>query len=612
MSDTTRRPYFVTTPIYYVNDRPHIGHCYTTTLADVVARAQRLIGRDVFFLTGTDEHADKVSRAAHERGLTPQAWADQNAARFRDAFAFMRIDCNDFVRTTEPRHKDRASAYIARLVEQGDIALGDYEGWYDPGQEEYVTESTAKEHNYNSPVTGRPLEKRTEQNYFFDLPKYADWLQGEIESGRLKVLPEARKNEVLGRIKQGLNKVPVSRRINPEDPPHVRDWGIRMPGDPEHRVYVWIEALCNYLSVMDNELAPATADEEGGPRRKWWPKAEDNDPDAPAEIVHLMAKDILWFHAVIWPCMLHALEEKVPDAVYAHAYFIAEGRKMSKSLGNFIEIDDLKAYADRYSVDAVRWYLATQGPGGSTDADFAYQRFVEVYNADLANGIGNATSRVANMIEKYFEGFVPDPKNIVGLGAARVDKSEERPVLVQESLAQYRADVREHREVYSDIFEFDWELLAKSYSDRHLNNFELAHYLGFGSRLAARVDSYINETRPFSIAKALDDEPIAGGIPNRVWLGAILYHCAEALRIASLFLYPAMPDKMAELWRDWGCNHLTDPTDADSSFKAPLHELAKWAGDYSLKPGERLCKGDALFMRADPKLDPPAMLKPAE
>jgi methionyl-tRNA synthetase len=583
MSDTTRRPYFVTTPIYYVNDRPHIGHCYTTTLADVVARAQRLIGRDVFFLTGTDEHADKVSRAAHERGLTPQAWADQNAARFRDAFAFMRIDCNDFVRTTEPRHKDRASAYIAKLVEQGDIALGDYEGWYDPGQEEYVTESTAKEHNYNSPVTGRPLEKRTEQNYFFDLPKYAEWLQGEIESDRIKVLPEARKNEVLGRIKQGLNKVPVSRRINPEDPPHVRDWGIRMPGDPEHRVYVWIEALCNYLSVMDNELTPATADEEGGPRRKWWPKAEDNDPDSPAEIVHLMAKDILWFHAVIWPCMLKALGETPPDAVYAHAYFIAEGRKMSKSLGNFIEIDDLKAYADRYSVDAVRWYLATQGPGGSTDADFAYQRFVEVYNADLANGIGNATSRVANMIEKYFEGFVPE-------GIANAIPNPKHEV----------ANPRNAAKMYCDQF------------GEAANNLQLDVCVQLGIMLVADVDRYINDTRPFSLAKALDEASMYEGITNRTALQIILYECAEALRIASLFLYPAMPDKMAALWRDWGCNHLTDPTDADSSFKAPLHELAKWAGDYSLKPGERLCKGDALFMRADPKLDPPAMLKPAE
>lgn len=193
---TASRPYYVTTPIYYVNDRPHIGHCYTTTLADVAARAQRLIGRDVFFLTGTDEHADKVSKAAHERGKTPIEWADENAARFEDAFAFMRISNDDFVRTTEPRHKERASAYIKRLMKQGDIALGDYEGWYDVSQEEYVTESTAKENDFKSPVTGRPLEKRVEQNYFFDLPKHAEWLETRINSGELRIVPEARKNEV--------------------------------------------------------------------------------------------------------------------------------------------------------------------------------------------------------------------------------------------------------------------------------------------------------------------------------------------------------------------------------------------------------------------------------
>ncbi|MEO1512720.1 MAG: class I tRNA ligase family protein, partial [Planctomycetota bacterium] len=378
--DPHSNPYYVTTPIYYVNDRPHIGHCYTTLLADVAARAQRLLGRDVFFLTGTDEHAEKVSKAAAERGLAPIDWATQNAERFKDAFGLMDFSHDDFVRTTEDRHKDRASAYIARLMELGEIELGDYEGWYDPAQEEYLTEVQAKEAGFKSPVTGADLEKRVEQNYFFDLPKHAGWLTEQIESDQIRVLPEARKNEVLGRIRQGLQRVPVSRRIKPDDD----DWGITMPGDPEHRVYVWIEALCNYLTVIDEP-----------DRRKYWPAT-----------VHLMAKDILWFHAVIWPCMLRALGEPPPRTVYAHAYWIAEGKKMSKSLGNFIEIDQLEAYSERHGIDAVRWYLTTQGPLGANDADFAHARFVEIFNTDLANGIGNATSRVANMIEKYQAGEI--------------------------------------------------------------------------------------------------------------------------------------------------------------------------------------------------------------
>jgi methionyl-tRNA synthetase len=207
---------YITTPIYYVNDRPHIGHCYTTLLADVAARAQRLAGRDVFFLTGTDEHAEKVSRSAAEHGVSPMEWATTNAQRFRDAFAFMGFSNDDFVRTTEDRHTTRASAYIQRLVDSGDIELGDYEGWYDPSQEEYVTESVAQEHGYNSPVTGKPLEKRTEQNYFFRLDKYEGWLTERIESGAIRVLPEARKNEVMGRIRRACRRSPspgASRRV---------------------------------------------------------------------------------------------------------------------------------------------------------------------------------------------------------------------------------------------------------------------------------------------------------------------------------------------------------------------------------------------------------------
>jgi methionyl-tRNA synthetase len=304
-----------------------------------------------------------------------------------------------------------------------------------------------------------------------------------------------------------------------------------MPGDPQHRIYVWIDALFNYLTVVDTPE-----------RRKYWPPR-----------YHVLGKDILWFHAVIWPAMLMALGEPLPDAIYAHAWWISEGRKMSKSLGNFIELAQLKAYADRYSLDGLRWYLLTQGPIGANDADFAHAKFVEVFNADLANGIGNSTSRVSNMIAKYFEGRVP-------------------------ALAKAGADPAS----------FDWPAITRdavTAAETAAGAFDLAGALSQGTELVRRVDGYINATEPFKLAKRVEAEPRA-----KDQLAAILYNCAEALRIASLLLAPAMPDKMADLWRKWNC------TPAPG---IPLSELARFGGPQSLQPGQAVEKGDALFMRAD-------------
>ncbi len=594
---------YITTPIYYVNDRPHIGHCYTTLVADVAARAARLIGgpnADVFFLTGTDEHAEKVVASAIENNMSPIDWADLNAQRFKDAFEFMGFTNDDFIRTTEDRHTTKAAALIADLMQRGAIELGDYEGWYDPSQEEYLTERVAKEHDYKSPVTGKALEKRVEQNYFFDLPAHESWLKEQIESDAIRILPEARKNEVLGRIKQGLNKVPVSRRIKEGD----ADWGIPMPADPanpeqRHRVYVWIEALCNYLTAIDTDE-----------RRHYWPTSQQGPGVAPLQpagaqhnplepagaqhnrVIQFMAKDIVWFHAVIWPAMLHALGRQPPTTIYAHAYWIAEGKKMSKSLGNFIEIDQLRAYADKYSLDAVRWYLMTQGPLGATDADFAHSRFIDVYNADLANGIGNSTSRVSNMIDKYFGGELPTSHSPHYLNADLRIIDDDYAMVGDAQQQSAKKDI-----------EGDVPIYAVYWSGEEMN---LSLPLHLGIKLIEYVDQYISSTRPFSIAKNLDGEPVFENLTNRESLSTILYQCAEALRIASLFLYPAMPEKMADLWRRWNCDHLNDPADANSGFKAPLEELARFGdGDYSLKPGQQITKGDALFMRADPKEDPP-------
>jgi methionyl-tRNA synthetase len=533
--------FYVTTPIYYVNDRPHIGHCYTTLLADVIARMARLIRgeiaegggdhHEVFFLTGTDEHAEKVVTAAAERGLTPMEWADTNAAEFKAAFAKLACSNDDFIRTTEDRHTSRVGDYIKRLQDAGDVYVGDYKGWYDPGQEEYVTDTIARDNDFKSPVTGRPLVERTEKNYFFRLSAYAERLREHIEANPGFIRPEARRNEVLGRIRQGLQDVPISRAVSPEDTP----WGILMPDDPGHRIYVWIDALFNYMTAMETPE-----------RRDFWPAN-----------VHVMAKDILWFHAVIWPCMMMALGEGVPGCIYAHSYWIREGRKMSKSLGNFIEIEQIDAYCDRYGLDAFRWYLITQGPNGATDADFVHDKFVEVYNADLANGIGNATSRVGNMIAKYFDGALPDAGGVTAHAG------------------------------------YDWPAITTEIVNKAAADFEgidLAAMLDCGTQLVRRVDGYINATAPFKLAKQVEGPDD----PRRVELGAILYHCAEALRIASLLLSPALPHQMGELWQRWAC-----------APDRPLAEAAAWAGPCSLKPGTPIEKGDPLFMRADPAEAPP-------
>ncbi|MBL8764950.1 MAG: methionine--tRNA ligase [Phycisphaerae bacterium] len=521
---------YLTTPIYYVNDRPHIGHCYTTTVGDVAARYQRLFGREVFFLTGTDEHAEKVVTAAQEHGLTPAQWADRNAAEFRAAFALLNISNDDFIRTSQARHIERVLRYIAKLQEHGDVYQGDYTGWYDTSQDEYLTETVAKESGFNSPVTGRPLVKRTEKNYFFKLSAYQDRLRKHIADNPDFIMPEARRNEVIGRLdaEEGLRDIPISRASGGG----VGGWGIPMPADPGHRIYVWIDALFNYLSVVDTEN-----------RREFWP------PSA-----HFLAKDILWFHAVVWPCMLMALGEPLPRSVYAHAYWVRDGRKMSKSLGNFVDLDVIRGYVARYSRDAFRYFLITHGPLGSTDADFAHAKFVEVYNSELANGIGNATSRVANMIAKYFDGRVPDP-----------------------------AGVERHRE-------HDWPSICRAAVEAAIaraDSFDLRGAVDQAVGLVRRVDGYINLTEPFKLAKTIEKNPAAKGE-----LAAILYHCAEALRVASLLFAPVIPDAMGTLWKRWGLA-APDPASGDT-----LARLAAWGG---LKPGTAIDKGEAgLFMRADP------------
>jgi len=477
------RPIYITTPIYYVNDRPHIGHAYTTTVCDVYARAMRSLGRDVFFLTGTDEHGVKVEASATAHGHTPQEWADLNAAEFQRLLGVFGLTNDDFIRTTEPRHVRQVQAIVSRLHERGDIYLGKFEGWYDAGQEEYYTETRAKELEYRSPVSGAPLVRASEENWYFRLSAFQTRLETLLREHPEFVRPEARRNEVLGRLRDGLQDVPISRTSF--------RWGVPIPWDQEHVIYVWIDALCNYatgIGVFGDDDVPSE-------RARYWPAT-----------YHVIGKEILWFHAVIWPAMLMALELPLPKCVYAHSFWIADGRKMSKSLGNFIDLETIAGYIDRYGLDAWRYHMIARGPLGVNDADFSAKHFHEAYTTDLVNTVGNCASRVTAMIGKYFDGILPPIE------------------------AGFAADV-----------DHDWPALCRESTERALSAYErlelddaAANAIG----LVRRIDGYINATEPFRLAK----DPT-----RRQELAAILAQCAEALCVAGLLLRPIMPERMGDL-----------------------------------------------------------------
>ncbi|WP_428388386.1 methionine--tRNA ligase [Mucisphaera sp.] len=511
--------FYITTPIYYVNASPHIGHIYTTTIADVLARYHRLLGDNVHFLTGTDEHGKKVADAAREKNITPQAFVDAVSAEFQAAFAEMKFTHNDFIRTTQPRHETLVQTYIKQLIDSGDVYLGEYEGWYDEGQEEYVTETNARTQDYKSAISGRPLTKVKEKNYFFRLSKYEDRLKTHIENNPQFIQPDARRNEVLGRIRDGLNDIAISRSTEP--------WGVPMPGDAEHSIYVWIDALFNYLTAVEAEN-----------RSEFWPAN-----------LHVVGKEILWFHAVIWPAMLMALDKPIYHQLYAHSFWIAEGRKMSKSLGNFIDFPKLQTYANDFGLDAVRWFLTRYGPMAATDADFSHDAFIEAYNQDLANTIGNSTSRVTNMLNRYLNGTIPGDQG-------EPDDTLQKAAV--QAVDQFRGGMQ---------------------------TLKLADALANGPiALVQEVDGYIERTAPFKLAKDPANLPQVGGI---------LANCAEALRIASVMLHPVIPHQMTELWNRFNLPYASQLEAGETAFNA----WTEWGG---LKPGDTLSQGDPLYPRYNP------------
>lgn len=369
------RPFYLTTPIYYVNDVPHIGHAYTTVAADVVARWRRLLGDDVVFLTGTDEHGLKIQRAAEERGVTPRELADSTSARFREAWTALDISNTDFIRTTEERHVVAVQEFLSTIHDAGDIELDVYEGLYCVACEAYYTEDELVAGN--CPVHGRPVERVTEENYFFRLSRYEQRLLDFYRDHPEAVAPESRRNEVLGFIRQGLRDFSVSRTSI--------SWGIPLPWDPAHVAYVWVDALINYCSAVGYGR---DAEEFA----RYWPAD-----------YHLVGKDILRFHAVYWPAMLMAAGEAPPRCVFAHGWLLVGGEKMSKTRMNQIAPADLVA---TFGVDGFRYHFVADQRFGP-DGDFSYEAMVARYNSDLANNFGNLASRVLNMAVGYCGGVTP-------------------------------------------------------------------------------------------------------------------------------------------------------------------------------------------------------------
>jgi methionyl-tRNA synthetase len=391
--------FYITTPIYYPSGEPHLGHVYTTVAADAVARFHRLRGDETFFLTGTDEHGIKMVKTAAEKKLEPRELADNMFAIFEGLWKEIGITHDDFIRTTQDRHKLAVQEIVRRLLANDDIYLGSYAGWYDEGQEEFVTETEAKENEYKSAVNKKPLTRYSENSYFFRLTKYAARVQQHIESHPGFIQPESRRNEVLSKLKQGVTDLSISRA--------TLKWGIPLPNDAEHVVYVWIDALSNYITA----LGYASGDESLF--KKFWPAD-----------VHVIGKEILWFHTVYWPAMLFSLGLDLPRMVYAHGWWTSNGEKMGKSTGNFIGLEKLRKIIKDYSLDALRYYLLRAAPFGS-DLDWTDDDFKKSFN-ELANVLGNCLNRL-KMLEKINGGFIPAANELQQIDRDLLEKIEQLP-----------------------------------------------------------------------------------------------------------------------------------------------------------------------------------------
>ena len=475
-----KKTFYITTPIYYPSGNLHIGHAYSTVAGDAIARYKRMRGYDVMYLTGTDEHGQKIQQAAEEKGMEPQEYLDDIVATIKELWKKLKITNDDFIRTTEERHKKVVEKIFAQLLEQGDIYLDEYEGWYCISCESFFTEVQLNEGR--CPDCGKNVEWVKEESYFFKMSKYVDRLIEYYEENPEFIQPESRKNEMINNfIKPGLEDLAVSRT--------TFDWGIKVPGNPKHVIYVWIDALTNYITA----LGYGTENDEKF--KKYWPAD-----------VHIMAKEIVRFHSIYWPIILMALDLPLPKKVFAHGWILMKDGKMSKSKGNVIDPNDL---VDRYGLDALRYYLLREVPFGS-DGVFTPEGFVERVNYDLANDLGNLLNRTIAMIGKYFAGEIP---------AYRASETKE-----DKSLEQFIRETIEKVEAAMDEFQFSvalsniWQLINRS-------------------------NKYIDETEPWILAK---DEA------QKERLGNVMAHLAESLRVIAVMLKPFLTEAPVEIFKQLG------------------------------------------------------------
>ena len=476
-------PFYITTPIYYINARPHIGHAYTTMVADAIARAQRLLGTEVFFLTGTDEHGQKVERAAQKAGLETKAFADEIAGTFQQMCRDLQITNDDFIRTTERRHHRAAQALWRRVAANGDIYKGDYEGWYCTVDEIFVPETQLVDGR--CPTCGGKVERLKEESYYFRLSKYQQPLLDFYRAHPAFVQPEFRFNEVRSFVEGGLQDLSVSRTSF--------RWGIPVPDDPKHVMYVWFDALTNYLTA----LGFGGGDSNAGERvDRFWPG-----------VTHLIGKEILRQHALYWPAFLMSAGLKPPERIIAHGWWLMGGAKMSKSAGNVARYQD---YVRVFGVDALRYFVMREMPLG-LDANFSDEGVLNRFNADLANDLGNLVSRTTTMIHRYCEGVVPDPS---AAAADELDASLDRQIgTTIAAVLRHVAAIQ-----ITAALQDTWELIRA-------------------------VNQYIVKREPWALAKRAD---------RRATLDATLYRSADALRVTAALVDPVMPEAAERIRRMLG------------------------------------------------------------
>jgi len=508
--------FYVTTPIYYPSDKLHIGHAYTTVAADTITRFKKMKGYDTMFLTGSDEHGQKIERKAEATGKEPKKYVDEIVASFKELWHKLGIDYDYFIRTTEKRHEKIVQKIFKKLYDKGDIYKGKYEGWYCTPCEAFWTERQLGDSDEKvCPDCGRPVEWVEEESYFFKMNKYANKLLEHIKDNPDFIQPEKRRNEMINFIEQGLDDLSVSRT--------TFDWGIPVPVDDNHVIYVWIDALSNYITAIGY-----LTDEQNF--QHYWPAD-----------IHLVGKDILRFHTIIWPIILMALDLPLPDQVFGHGWLLTETGKMSKSRGNVV--NPIKLIED-FGVDPIRYYLMREVAFGS-DGKYSTEALIQRINSDLANDLGNLLNRTVSMVEQYFDGVIPVP-----------DKT---------------ADVD------NDLKEYALQTLGKM--EEYMDNLKFTNALEELWNFVRRTNKYIDQTQPWILGRE-DSET------DR--LRTVLYNLLESLRIIAGALKPFMVETPYEIGRQISAEDLIESSDWEN--------LQKWG---ALEPGKKIKKGEPIFPRID-------------